>query len=68
VFLTALNAGDETPGSVRYATWWSPCDQTIIPNSSVPLAGATNTETACLPHTGMFTETVYQQVRAFIHP
>lgn len=67
-FLTALNAGDETPGSVRYATWWSPCDQTIIPNASVPLAGATNTETACLPHTGMFTEVVYQQVRAFIHP
>lgn len=67
-FLSALNAGDETPGTVRYATWWSPCDQTIIPNSSVILAGAVNTETACLPHTGMFTETVYQQVRAFIAP
>ncbi len=67
-FLAALNAGDETPGSVRYATWWSPCDQTIIPNSSVVLSGAVNTETACLPHTGMFTETIYQQVRAFIAP
>ncbi|MGI8619055.1 MAG: esterase/lipase family protein [Gemmatimonadaceae bacterium] len=67
-FLTALNAGDETPGAVRYATWWSPCDQTIIPNSSVSLAGAINTQTECLPHTGMFTETVYQQVRAFIAP
>lgn len=67
-FLAALNAGDETPGSVRYATWWSPCDQTIIPNSSVILSGASNTETPCLPHTGMFTETIYQQVRAFIAP
>ncbi|MBA3580461.1 MAG: lipase [Gemmatimonadaceae bacterium] len=67
-FLAALNAGDETPGSVRYATWWSPCDQTIIPNSSVVLSGAQNTETACLPHTGIFTETIYQQVRAFIAP
>lgn len=67
-FLNALNAGDETPGTVRYGTWWSPCDQTIIPNSSVLLAGAVNTQTACLPHTGMFTEIVYQQVRAFIAP
>ena len=36
--------------------------------SSVLLAGAVNTQTACLPHTGMFTEIVYQQVRAFIAP
>lgn len=68
VFLTALNAEDETPGSVRYATWWSPCDQLVIPPQSTILSGAQNTETACLPHTGMFTETNYQQVRAFILP
>lgn len=67
-FLSALNAGDETPGDVRYATWWSPCDGTIVPPESTILSGATNTQTACLPHTGMFTETIYQQVKGFIAP
>lgn len=67
-FLTALNSGDETPGEVRYATWWSPCDQTTVPNESVILDGALNTQTDCLQHSGMFTETIYQQVRAFIAP
>ena len=66
-FLSALNAGDETPGDVRYATWWSPCDGTISPPESTILS-ATNTQTACLPHTGMFTEAIYQQVKAFIAP
>lgn len=33
----------------------------------VSVAGPNHgTETACLPHAGMFTETIYQQVRAFI--
>ena len=67
-FLTTLNAGDETPGSVRYATWWSPCDNLVVPAQSTILAGAQNTETACLAHDAMFTETNYQQVRAFIRP
>lgn len=67
-FLAALNADDETPGDVRYATWWSPCDGTIVPPESTILSGATNTQTACLPHTGMFTETIYQEVKAFIAP
>ena len=67
-FLTALNAGDETPGDVRYATWWSPCDGTIVPAESTILSGATNTQTACLSHAAMFTETIYQQVKAFIAP
>lgn len=67
-FLTALNADDETPGSVRYATWWSPCDGTIIPPESTMLSDAMNTETACLTHATMFTESIYQQVRAFIAP
>lgn len=67
-FLTALNSGDETPGDVRYATWWSPCDGTISPPESTILSGAANTQTACLPHTGMFTEQIYQQVRDFIAP
>ena len=38
-FLKSLNATDETPGLPRYATWWSPCDEVINPDSSVPLAG-----------------------------
>ena len=67
-FLTALNAGDETPGDVRYATWWSPCDGTIVPPESTILNDALNTKTECLSHTAMFTETIYQQVRAFIAP
>jgi triacylglycerol lipase len=67
-FLTQLNSGDETPGNVRYATWWSPCDGTIVPPESSILEGAANTQTDCLPHTGLFTETIYQQVRSFLGP
>lgn len=65
-FLTALNSGDETPGTPRYATWWSPCDAIINPDSSVALSGATNTETSCLSHSALTTNTtVYTQVRDF---
>lgn len=68
-FLAALNSGDETPGIVRYATWWSAADQTILPNNSVLLAGATNTQTASIGHLNLLTDpTVYSQVRAFIAP
>jgi triacylglycerol lipase len=66
-FLKELNAGDETPGAVNYGTWWSPCDEFIDPDSSVPLSGATNTETACISHLSLLTdETVYKQVREFV--
>ncbi len=66
-FLLALNAGDETPGLTRYATWRSPCDTTINPDESVILAGATNTLTACIVHFNFLLDaTVYQQVRAFV--
>jgi triacylglycerol lipase len=66
-FLGELNAGDETPGTVNYGTWWSPCDEFINPDSSVPLAGATNTETACISHLALISdETVYKQVREFV--
>jgi len=66
-FLSELNAGDETPGAVNYGTWWSPCDTIINPDSSVPLAGATNTETACIAHLDLpKDETVYTQVREFV--
>ena len=66
-FLNALNAGDETPGSVRYATWWSPCDEIINPHTSVILTGATNTETECISHAALTTnENVYKGVREFV--
>ncbi|WP_436844153.1 esterase/lipase family protein [Streptomyces subrutilus] len=66
-FLNALNAGDETPGSPRYATWGSPCDMVINPGSSVALSGALNSTTACLDHSGLTTDqTVYGAVRAHV--
>lgn len=66
-FLVALNAGDETPGLTRYGTWRSPCDMTINPDESVVLAGATNTLSACVAHTGFLGDApTYQQVKAFV--
>jgi triacylglycerol lipase len=66
-FLSELNAGDETPGTVNYGTWWSPCDEIINPDESVILTGATNTKTACMSHTALTTdETVYKEVREFV--
>jgi len=66
-FLADLNAGDETPGFPRYATWWSPCDETINPDESVLLAGATNHQSACIAHGQFLTDPViYQQVRDWI--
>ncbi|MFH0243918.1 esterase/lipase family protein [Streptomyces sp. HK10] len=63
-YLNSLNSGDETPGSARYATWWSPCDTVINPDSSVALSGAVNNRTACLSHSGLLSDsTVYGQVR-----
>jgi triacylglycerol lipase len=66
-FLSQLNSGDETPGDVRYGTWWSPCDEVINPDSSILLSGATNTQTACISHSGYYSNsTVYGQVREFV--
>ena len=66
-FLNALNSGDETPGAVRYGTWWSPCDELINPDTSTILSGATNTQTACMSHSTLRTDaTVYGQVREFV--
>ena len=66
-FLSQLNSGDETPGAVRYGTWWSPCDEVINPDSSILLSGATNTQTACILHSGYYSSsTVYGQVRNFV--
>ena len=66
-FLAELNAGDESPGLVNYRTWWSPCDEIINPDSSVSIAGATNTKTACLSHSNLHEDaTVYAQVRDYV--
>lgn len=66
-FLLALNATDETPGLVRYATFRSPCDETINPDASVILSGATNTQVSCISHIQMLTDdAVYRQVRDFV--
>ncbi|MFH8562117.1 esterase/lipase family protein [Streptomyces sp. NPDC017988] len=63
VFLKALNAGDETPGAVRYATWSSPCDQ-VVTSASTALSGATNNKTACLSHTRLHADPgVYKEVK-----
>jgi len=64
-FLDNLNAGDETPDvGVNWLTWWSPCDEIINPDSSVPLTGATNTQTACISHSALKEDAaVYAQVR-----
>ena len=69
-FLTQLNAKDETPGKApRYATWWSSCDNVIIPQSSTKLIGATNNQTACIDHSALHEDpTVYTQVRSWVNP
>ena len=67
-FLKSLNATDETPGTPRYATWWSACDAVIEPDNSTPLVGATNTQTACLGHSDFYKDaTTYAQVRGWVH-
>ena len=66
-FLSTLNSTDETPGSVRYGTWWSPCDEVINPDTSTVLSGATNTQTGCISHsTHLSNSSVYAQVREFV--
>lgn len=66
-FLRALNSGDETPGSVRYGTFWSACDEIINPDTSVILSGATNTKTGCIGHVSMLISlSIYDGVRSFV--
>ena len=67
-FLANLNSIDETWGSPRYATWWSPCDGVINPQSSALLTGADNTQTACISHSALHEDaTVYRQVRDMVN-
>ncbi|GAA3275627.1 alpha/beta fold hydrolase [Dactylosporangium vinaceum] len=66
-FILTLSAGDETPGSTVYRTWYSPCDGVIIPYTSTALSGATNTYVPCENHLTYLTDTVVlSQVRAFV--
>jgi triacylglycerol lipase len=66
-FINTLSSGDETPGSTRYGTWYSPCDGIIIPYTSTVLSGATNNYVACQTHIGYLTDTsVLTQVRTFL--
>jgi triacylglycerol esterase/lipase EstA (alpha/beta hydrolase family) len=66
-FLTRLNEGDETPGTVSYGTWWSSCDEFINPDESVLLSGATNTAAGCLGHIALTSNsTVFAGVRDFV--
>lgn len=51
--LSDLNAGDETPGGVDYATFWSPCDEVINPDGSTILSGAANTQVSCIGHVSL---------------
>ncbi|WP_269856696.1 esterase/lipase family protein [Streptomyces sp. RPT161] len=62
-----LDQGAEAPGPVRYATWWSPCDEQVSPPTSTELTGAANTETGCLKHNDFLSDrTVSEQVLAFL--
>ncbi|MFE9259157.1 esterase/lipase family protein [Streptomyces sp. NPDC006879] len=66
-FLKTLNAGDETPGNVSYATLWSTCDAAINPDESAKLSGATNTSVGCKSHNSMNDDHGnYTKVRDFI--
>ncbi|MGP9022437.1 esterase/lipase family protein [Streptomyces sp. BR1] len=62
-----LADGDETPGAVQYATWWSNCDEVISPDSSVLLTGADNHPAGCLKHNDLLSDKgVSQGVRDFL--
>ncbi|MFZ3599353.1 esterase/lipase family protein [Streptomyces sp. BH104] len=66
-FLTTVNSGDETPGSTKYATWYSPCDTMIDPYTSTKLDGATNNYVACETHMGYLSDTtILSAVRKFL--
>ena len=62
-----LNRDFPPSGPTRYATWWSPCDTTIVPNANAELTGAVNNETTCLGHSDLKTDpTVFAQVLRFL--
>lgn len=65
--LDALNAGDETPGSTTYFTYWSNSDDIINPDSSVLLSGATNVFAGSIEHSDFNSrEDVFNMVHSAI--
>jgi len=55
------------PGGCLQATWWSPCDEIINPDSSAACGRAT--KTACLSHMGLLSDAAtYAQVRDYVLP
>ena len=65
--LNALNAGDETPGSTNYGTFWSNSDDVINPDNSVLLSGATNTFAGAIEHSDFLSRAdVFDMVRNFV--
>jgi triacylglycerol esterase/lipase EstA (alpha/beta hydrolase family) len=62
-FLTALNARDETPGTVSYTNVYSRTDELVEPSSTVPMRGAANIaiQDLCrrvVHHAGLLTDAV----------
>jgi triacylglycerol esterase/lipase EstA (alpha/beta hydrolase family) len=65
--LHRLNDAARPPGPTRYAAWWSPCDEAIVPHANAELSGAQNVETACLGHSELKGDpTVLAQVGHFL--
>jgi triacylglycerol lipase len=69
-FIRALDSGDDSPGTPRYATWRSPCDEFIVPQKNAQLLdGPHNVETRCLSHSALHEDdAVYAQVRDWVKP
>ncbi|MFF1404407.1 esterase/lipase family protein [Streptomyces sp. NPDC058294] len=66
-FIAQISSGDETPGTTRYATWYSACDGIILPYTSTRLDGATNNNVPCQTHIGYLTDTaVLGQIARFV--
>ena len=68
-FLKQLNEIDETPGTVRYGTWYSNgsihCDF-VVP-SGVSLTGAAQNTEKCITHWGWHeNKAIYEEVRNFV--
>ena len=65
--LHRINDGFHPHGPTRYGSWWSPCDEAVVPPSNAELAGAHNVETRCLEHSALRTDpTVLAQVTRFL--
>ena len=65
--LDDLNRDFPPAGPTRFATWWSPCDTTIVPTANAELTGAVNHETPCLGHSDLKTDpVVFAQVLRFL--